>query len=94
MPDTLSAIGITAADPHRGRGIPGKMPTAPRENARTRGFGEVVAPVPPHAEHREPLAPMDEYAFRTRQADGLPHGPRLRVHVRAGGTAEAVARPP
>lgn len=91
VPDTVSAIEITVANTHKGRGISGKMLTALRENARTHGFGEVVAPVRPNAKHLEPLAPMDEYAFRTRRADGLPHDPWLRVHVRAGGTVEAVA---
>ncbi len=91
VPDTVSAIGITVANPHKGRGISGKMLTALRENARTHGFGEVVAPVRPNTKHLEPLAPMDEYALRTRRADGLPHDPWLRVHVRAGGTVQAVA---
>ncbi len=33
---------------------------------------------------------MEQYAFRER-ADGLPHDPWRRVHVRAGGVVEAVA---
>ncbi|MGX1883232.1 N-acetyltransferase [Streptomyces sp. NPDC055287] len=90
-PDTVSAIEVTVANGYKGHGISGKMLAAMRENARGHGFGEVVAPVRPSAKHEEPLAPMAEYAFRTRPVDGLPHDPWLRVHVRTGGVVEAVA---
>ncbi|MGW0533559.1 N-acetyltransferase [Streptomyces sp. NPDC003032] len=89
-PDTVSAIEITVDPAAQGRGISGRMLAAMRENARARGFSEVVAPVRPNAKHLEPAAPIDEYAHRTRE-DGLPHDPWLRVHVRAGGTVEKIA---
>ncbi|AZM53689.1 N-acetyltransferase [Streptomyces sp. WAC 01529] len=89
-PDTVSAIEITVDLTAQGRGISGRMLAAMRENARARGFTEVVAPVRPNAKHLEPAAPIDEYARRTRE-DGLPHDPWLRVHVRAGGVIEKVA---
>ncbi|MGW2561365.1 N-acetyltransferase [Streptomyces sp. NPDC001514] len=90
-PDTVSAIEITVTTGMLGRGISARMVAAMRDNARARGFKELVAPVRPSAKHLEPEVPMAEYAFRTREADGLPHDPWLRVHVRAGATIEAVA---
>ncbi|WP_405657365.1 N-acetyltransferase [Streptomyces sp. RK9] len=89
-PDTVSAIEITVAPDAQGHGVSGQVLAALRENARGRGFTEVVAPVRPNAKHLEPATPIEEYARRTRQ-DGLPHDPWLRVHVRAGGVIEKVA---
>ncbi|MFF1378510.1 N-acetyltransferase [Streptomyces sp. NPDC058308] len=88
--DTVSAIEITVDKSARGTGLSGRMLAAMRDNARARGFTEVVAPVRPNAKHLEPAASIDEYAYRTRE-DGLPHDPWLRVHVRAGGVVEKVA---
>ncbi|MCX3063878.1 N-acetyltransferase [Streptomyces beihaiensis] len=90
-PDTVSAIEITVTPAWRGRGLSGRMLAAMRDNARARGFCEVVAPVRPSAKHREPATPMSEYAYRVRESDGLPHDPWLRVHARAGATVEKVA---
>ncbi|MFH8562689.1 N-acetyltransferase [Streptomyces sp. NPDC017988] len=89
-PDTVSAIEITVDEAARGKGVSARMLAAMRDNARARGFREVVAPVRPNAKHLEPATPIDEYAHRTRE-DGLPHDPWLRVHVRAGGVIEKVA---
>ncbi|MDQ1036739.1 GNAT superfamily N-acetyltransferase [Streptomyces sp. V3I8] len=89
-PDTVSAVSVVVAPHAQGTGLSGRMLSAMRDNARKRGFGEVVAPVRPSAKHLEPRTAMEEYAFRTR-GDGLPHDPWLRVHVRAGGRIEAVA---
>ncbi|WP_406372460.1 GNAT family N-acetyltransferase [Streptomyces sp. NBC_00647] len=89
-PDTVSAISIVVAPHAQGGGLSARMLSAMRDNARARGFDEVVAPVRPSAKHLEPATPMREYAFRER-SDGLPHDPWLRVHVRAGGRIEAVA---
>ncbi|MFD8572234.1 N-acetyltransferase [Streptomyces sp. NPDC059639] len=89
--DTVSAVEITIVPRMLGRGLSGRMLAAMRENARSRGFGEVVAPVRPSAKHREPAALMSEYAYRKRAADGLPEDPWLRVHVRAGGVIDKVA---
>ncbi|WP_119292840.1 N-acetyltransferase [Streptomyces sp. YIM 130001] len=90
-PDTVSAIEITVSAGRQGSGISAVMLAAMRENARARGFSEVVAPVRPSAKHREPHASIYEYARRIRPEDGLPHDPWLRVHVRAGGVIEKVA---
>ncbi|TXS55525.1 N-acetyltransferase [Streptomyces sp. t39] len=90
-PDTVSAIEITVATDRQGRGISGRMLAALRDNAARLGFREVVAPVRPSAKSAEPHTSIHEYAHRTREADGLPHDPWLRVHVRAGGVVEKVA---
>ena len=43
-----------------------------------------------HRKHLHPDMCIEEYAALTRE-DGLPVDPRLRVHVRAGGTVVGVA---
>ncbi|MFJ8924459.1 N-acetyltransferase [Streptomyces sp. NPDC102415] len=90
-PDTVSAIEITVTTGRLGQGISGRMVAAMRDNARRLGFRELVAPVRPSAKHAEPGVPMEEYARRVRDEDGLPYDPWLRVHVRAGGVIEGVA---
>jgi GNAT superfamily N-acetyltransferase len=90
-PDTVSAIEITVAEDRQGQGISGRMLAALRENVRRLGFRELVAPVRPSAKSGEPYALIEEYAHRTRAADGLPYDPWQRVHVRAGGVVESVA---
>ncbi|GHE49504.1 N-acetyltransferase [Streptomyces vinaceus] len=89
-PDTVSAIEITVATDRLGEGLSGRMLAAMRDNARARGFAEVVAPVRPSGKPAEPETPMEEYAYRTRE-DGLPYDPWLRVHVRAGAVIDSVA---
>ncbi|MFG2264986.1 N-acetyltransferase [Streptomyces sp. NPDC048720] len=89
-PDTVSAISVVIAPHAQGHGLSAVMLSAMRDNARARGFGEVVAPVRPSAKHREPRTPIAEYAHRVRP-DGLPQDPWLRVHARAGATIDSVA---
>jgi GNAT superfamily N-acetyltransferase len=89
-PDTVSAISVSIAPHAQGRGLSALMLSAMRDNARARGFREVVAPVRPNAKHLEPHTPIEEYAHRVR-ADGLPQDPWLRVHARAGATIDCVA---
>ncbi|MFD9005427.1 N-acetyltransferase [Streptomyces sp. NPDC059582] len=89
-PDTVSAISVVVAPHVQGGGLSAVMLRAMRDNARARGFHEVVAPVRPSAKHLEPRTSIEEYAYRTR-ADGLPHDPWLRVHARAGATLHGVA---
>ncbi|MER5884676.1 GNAT family N-acetyltransferase [Streptomyces sp. NPDC001941] len=91
IPDTVSAIEIAVDPALQGRGLSARMLAALRDNARELGFREVVAPLRPSGKHHEPHAPVHEYAYRTREADGLPHDPWLRVHVRAGGVVDSVA---
>ncbi|MGW8351718.1 N-acetyltransferase [Streptomyces wedmorensis] len=89
--DTVSAIEITVDLGHLGKGISHRMLAAMRANVGRLGFAELVAPVRPNGKHLEAATSIHEYAFRTREADGLPHDPWLRAHVRAGGQIEAVA---
>lgn len=88
--DTVSAIEISVAADRQGEGLSGRMLAALRDNARARGFGEVVAPVRPSGKPAEPDTSIHEYAYRTRE-DGLPCDPWLRVHVRAGAVIDSVA---
>ena len=88
--DTVSAIDVTVRADQLGHGLSATMLAAMRENARSRGFVELVAPVRPTGKHLEPGTPMREYALRTR-ADGLPADPWLRTHVRAGGVIDSIA---
>ena len=90
LPDTVSAISVVIAPHAQGSGLSARMLSAMRDNARARGFREVVAPVRPNAKHLEPHTPIEEYAHRVRP-DGLPHDPWLRVHARAGATIDSVA---
>jgi len=80
----VSALEITVRPDLQGRGLSGIMLEAMRGNAAKLGFDNLVAPVRPTAKHRYPHMPIAEYAAWSR-ADGLPHDPWLRVHVRAGG---------
>ncbi len=89
-PDVASALEVSVHAGHQGRGLSTLILTAMRDAARARGFDTLLAPVRPSGKHREPAAPMSEYASRTR-ADGLPEDPWLRIHVRAGGVIEKVA---
>ncbi|CAL9482409.1 hypothetical protein SUDANB176_03075 [Streptomyces sp. enrichment culture] len=89
-PDTVSAISVSVAPHAQGRGLSALMLSAMRDNARLRGFREVVAPVRPSAKHLEPRTPIGEYVRRVRP-DGLPQDPWLRVHARAGATLASVA---
>ncbi|MFG2329378.1 N-acetyltransferase [Streptomyces sp. NPDC048604] len=90
-PDTVSAIEVCVDTAALGRGLSATMLGAMRDNARRLGFSEVVAPVRPNGKHLEAASSIHEYAFRTRESDGLPHDPWLRVHVRAGAVIEKVA---
>lgn len=83
-PTTVSALEITIHPEHRGTGLAATLLQAMRDNARTQGFSELVAPVRPTGKTAEPHTPMAEYAHRTRE-DGLPVDPWLRVHARLGG---------
>ncbi|WP_285501233.1 N-acetyltransferase [Actinokineospora sp. NBRC 105648] len=89
-PNLVSALEISIQTDHRGSGLAAVMLEAMRANVRRLGFDTLVAPVRPNGKPDHPDVPMGQYAAWTR-ADGLPVDPWLRVHVRAGGTIEAVA---
>lgn len=89
-PDKISAIEIVIKPGLLGTGLSGQILAALRDNAGRHGFAELLAPVRPNGK-TDPHLPMSEYAFQTRE-DGLPTDPWLRVHLRAGGTIDKVAR--
>lgn len=89
-PDTVSAIEISVDKSRLGAGLSRRMLAAMRDNVAARGFEALVAPLRPTGKHLEPHTPMAEYAWRLR-ADGLPHDPWIRTHVRAGAVLDSVA---
>lgn len=88
-PTHLSALEITIAPSHRGRGLATRLIEVMRDAARKRDLAALIAPVRPSRKADEPDTPMAHYAARTR-ADGLPVDPWLRTHVRAGGQLRGV----
>ncbi|MFC7383878.1 N-acetyltransferase [Sphaerisporangium rhizosphaerae] len=90
-PDAISALEITIRPDMQGKGLSAVMLGALRDQAARLGFGELFAPVRPSGKHLQPRTPMADYAALHRE-DGLPADPWLRVHVRAGGVIEKVAR--
>jgi GNAT superfamily N-acetyltransferase len=83
-PTAVSALEITVRPHLRGKGLSAVLLGAMRDAVRAMGHTDLFAPVRPSLKSAEPLTPIDEYAWRTRD-DGLPYDPWLRVHVRAGG---------
>ena len=55
-----------------------------KDNARTRGFSDLYAPVRPTQKHLQPRLPMADYV-RQIGPEGLPKSLVARLHVRAGG---------
>jgi GNAT superfamily N-acetyltransferase len=89
-PDAISAVEIAVRPDRQGSGLSAQLLEAMRRNAARHGFARLVAPVRPNGK-TDAHEPMTRYAVRTRD-DGLPVDPWLRVHVRAGGRIEKVAR--
>ena len=88
--NAISAVEIAVRPDRQGTGLSGQMLIAMRDNAARRGFAELVAQVGPNGK-ADVHEPMSTYAFRVRE-DGLPVDPGARVHVRAGGRIQKVAR--
>lgn len=88
-PTHVSALEIAIRPDRQGEGLSAVMLAAMCDRVRRLGFSDLFAPVRPSGKADEPRSPMSEYAFRVR-ADGLPHDPWLRVHVRAGGEIVSV----
>ncbi len=89
-PDAVSAVEIAVRPDRQGTGLSAHMLAAMRDNAARHGFAELVAPVRPNGK-ADVNQLMSEHAFRVRD-DGLPVDPWLRVHVRAGGRIDKIAR--
>jgi hypothetical protein len=86
----VCAVEIVVQVASRGTGVSALMLDAARRNAAGLGFAELIAPVRPTGKHRYPRMSMADYVAWTR-ADGLPHDPWLRAHVRAGGQISDIA---
>lgn len=82
-PTHVSALEVAIRPDLQGTGLASVMLEAKRENARRRGFHDLVAPVRPSRKHFVPRLPMTDYVRRLRE-DGLPEDPWLRLHVRMG----------
>lgn len=86
----VSALDIVVLPPYRGRGIAAQMLAALIANTWDKGFADLYVPLRPSAKHTEPMTPFADYVAR-RRADGLPHDPWLRSHIRAGGRVVGIA---
>jgi GNAT superfamily N-acetyltransferase len=82
-PTAVSALSVTVAPEHQGKGLSVAVLRAMRALARERGHGALIAPVRPSLENLYPLTPIERYARRTGE-DGPPFDPWLRVHRRLG----------
>src|SRR3954454_8956535 len=89
-PTAVSALEIMVAPRLQRHGISQAMLNALRDNARRLGFSALYAPIRPTDKHREPLTPFAEYVAR-RRANGQPHDPWVRTHLRLGATVLKVA---
>lgn len=90
-PNTLSAISITIARSHVGKGVSKHAVAAMREIARQHNFANLIAPVRPNLKSAYPLTPMERY-ITWKHTDGeSPFDPWLRVHWRAGARIVKVA---
>ena len=83
-PDTLSAMAIAIRPAHQGQGLAARMIEHMQAIARDRALGALIAPLRPTWKERYPLAPIERYAFWTRE-DGAPFDPWIRLHARLGG---------
>lgn len=82
-PNALGAMQIVVRPGLQGGGLSGTMIETMRAAARSAGFRAVIACLRPTWKHRYPLAPIERYAFWTRD-DGQPLDPWIRLHVRLG----------
>jgi hypothetical protein len=89
-PTAVSALEISILPRARSQGNSRLMLEAMKANSRARGFADLFAPVRPSEKHLQPDVPMRDYLDRLR-ADGLPHDPWLRTHVRVGGRIVKIA---
>lgn len=89
-PNSLCALYVNVIAAYQGRGLSRAALRAMGDFAVERGLGSLIVPARPTWKSRYPLAPMDRYAYWTRE-DGLPFDPWIRTHVRLGAELLAVA---
>jgi GNAT superfamily N-acetyltransferase len=85
QPTALCALAAEIHPDHQSRGLSAVVLRGMADVARAHGLRDLIAPVRPSAKERYPLIAIEEYAHWTRDTDGLPFDPWLRVHVRLGG---------
>jgi GNAT superfamily N-acetyltransferase len=90
-PNLLSALAITIAPEHRGKGLSSHMVTFMRELGRSHRLSSLVAPVRPNLKTAYPITPIEQYV-EWKDDHGLPFDPWLRVHVRLGGEILSICR--
>lgn len=81
--NTLSALSISIAASHQGRGLSPLAVKGMRYIAARHGLQALIAPVRPSFKSHYPLTPMERYAHWKRE-DGAPFDPWLRVHWKLG----------
>jgi len=89
-PTAVGALEISLLPQARRHGHSRLMLEAMKANTRARGFADLFAPVRPTHKHLQPFTSMRGYLDEVR-ADGLPHDPWLRTHVRVGGRIVKIA---
>ena len=82
-PNALSAISITVARSHVGKGVSPHAVQGLRRVTRQNGLTHLIAPVRPSLKSMYPLIPMERY-IHWKTDEGSPFDPWLRVHWRAG----------
>jgi hypothetical protein len=82
-PTAVSLLEARLDPAHLGAGRSAGLLAAARANTARLGFTDLFGPVRPTLKSAEPLTPIGDYAFRTRD-DGLPADPWMRVHARLG----------
>ncbi|CCD93727.1 conserved hypothetical protein [Bradyrhizobium sp. ORS 375] len=83
-PTTMSALEIALLPKARAPGSSLAMLNALKRCARTKGFGELYAPVRPNQKHLTPQTPMSAY-LEQRREDGQLGDSWLRTHLGIGG---------
>ncbi|MDQ4028752.1 MAG: N-acetyltransferase [Actinomycetota bacterium] len=81
--NTLSALAVEIAPPHRGRGLSRVMIGAMRDIAARHGYTNLIAPVRPSWKERYPLTPIEKY-IRWTTDGGQPFDPWMNVHHKLG----------
>ena len=84
-PNTLNGLQITINKDYQGQGISSLVLKEMAELAKQKGFKNITIPIRPSLKSKYPLIPMDNYINWSREKDGLPFDPWIRVHKRFGG---------
>lgn len=83
QPNIQSAIQIAIHPDYQGQGLSSVMAEAMRRITKSKGYGNLVAPVRPSLKSKYPLTNIDDYITWTN-GEGLPFDAWLRVHARLG----------